>query len=104
MGQVIEMTEWNEQRLEELIRRMRRRQASSQPFLTQIMRLDAKKWQALGYDETDRVSVTRYLGSLGCRTDEALATACHHQHPLTLDLAQALIVKFVVAKHHQPTR
>ena len=88
---MIEMTEWNEQRLEELIRRMRRRQASSQPFLTQIMRLDAKKWQALGYDETDRVSVTRYLCSLGCRAGGALWAATMHQQPLTLELAKLLI-------------
>ena len=68
------MTEWNEQRLEELVRKMELRRASgqgktpphltlyiavwsSEPLLTKIMQLDADKWAALGYTETDRVSV-----------------------------------------------
>ena len=82
------MIEWNEEHLKELVRKMGLKRASGQeeapihlslyvvphitsvhhePFLAQIMRLDVKKWQALGYDETERVSVTQYLGSLGCR-------------------------------------
>ena len=55
------------------------------------MCLDASKWTALGYDETDRVSVTRYLGSLKCRTDVALSWAARNQQPLTLELAKALL-------------
>ena len=55
------------------------------------MQLDAKEWRALGYDETERVSVTQYLGSLGCRTDGALTAAARHQQPLTLELAKLLI-------------
>ena len=80
------MIEWNEQRLEELVRRMKLQRAPEQektpihlslyygpyggpePLLAQVMRLDAKEWRVLGYDETERVSVTQYLGSLGCRT------------------------------------
>ena len=79
------MIEWNEQRLEELVRKMGVQRTPGQekapiqlslyrspfgpePLLTKIMRLDAKEWRALGYDETERVSVTQYLGSLGCRT------------------------------------
>ena len=101
------MTEWNEQHLEELVRKMRLERAPRQekvpihqslfvpgfprPILTQIMRLDAAAWAALGYDENDRVSVTRYLGSLKCRTDDALSVAARHQQPLTLELAKALI-------------
>ena len=103
------MTEWDKQRLEELVRKMKLQRALGQgkspihltlygclpytpaPLLTQIMRLDANAWVALGYDETDRVSVVRYLGSLKCRTDYALTTALQYQHPLTLELAETLI-------------
>ena len=102
------MIEWNGQRLEELVRKMGLRRASgqgeapihlslygsswnSEPLLTQIMRLETKKWQSLGYDETDRISVTRYLGGLGCLTDNALTTAAQYQQPLTLELAKLLI-------------
>ena len=102
------MTEWNEQRLKELVRKMglRRTQGqggtpihlslygpswNSEPLLAKIMRLDANEWSALGYAETDRVSVVRYLGSLGCRTDKVLWTAAYYQRPLTLELAKLLI-------------
>ena len=95
LGKVIEMIEWNEQRLEELVRKMGLKRVPGQgktpvhlslynphwnpePLLTKIMCLDASKWTALGYTETDRVSVTRYLGSLGCRTDGALSAAAHY--------------------------
>ena len=105
---MIEMIEWNEQRLEELVRKMGLKRVpgqgktpihlslydpswNSDPLLTKIMWLDAREWQALGYDETDRVSVTRYLGSLGCRTDDALSEAARCQQPLTLELAKLLI-------------
>ena len=103
------MTEWNERRMKELVRKMELRRTPGQgkspihlsqyhcsswgssPLLTQIMKLDAAAWSALGCTETDRVSVTRYLGSLGCLTDRALRTATTFQQPLTLDLAKALI-------------
>ena len=102
------MIEWNEQRLEELVRKMGLERAPGQgeapihlsryrsfwgpkPLLMQIMRLDANEWTALGYTETDRVSVTRYLGSLKCRTDVALSWAARNQQPLTLELAKALL-------------
>ena len=102
------MADWNELHLEELVRKMGLRRTpgqrgvpihlslygpswSSEPLLTKIMRLDAAAWSALGYDETDRVSITRYLGSLGCLTDWALRTATTFQQPLTLDLAKALV-------------
>ena len=102
------MTRWNEERLKELVRRMGLRRTpgqgetpihlslygpslDSEPLLTKIMCLDASKWTALGYDETDRVSVTQYLGSLGCRADEALSYAALWQEPLTLELAKLLI-------------
>ena len=105
---MIEMIEWNEQRLEELVRKMGLKRVpgqgktpihlslydpswNSDPLLTKIMWLDAREWQALGYDETDRVSVTRYLGGLGCRTERALSRATEHQQPLTLELAKSLI-------------
>ena len=88
------MVEWNEQRLKELVRKMGLRRTGEQrktpihlslynsPFgpkslLANIMELDtdrwSTRWSALGYTETDRVSVTRYLGSLGCRTEKALS-------------------------------
>ena len=110
------MIEWNERHLKELIQRMRLwltpEQESlpvylslygpsydSKPLLTKIMRLDANAWTALGYTETDRVSVTRYLGSLGCRTDWALSRAAEHQQPLTLELAKSLIDAGAFNKH-----
>ena len=55
------------------------------------MRLDVDTWSALEYDETDRVSVVRYLGSLGCRADEALSNAAIFQQPLTPELTKSLI-------------
>ena len=55
------------------------------------MQLNAKEWQALGYAETDRVSVVQYLGNLGCRTGRALWAAAAHQRPLTPELARVLI-------------
>ena len=103
------MTEWNEQRLKELVRKMGLERshgyeqspihlslynspyADAYPLLTQIMTLDTNEWQILGYAETDRVSVTRYLGGLNCRTDDALSVAARWQHPLTLELAKALV-------------
>ena len=102
------MIEWNEQRLEELVRKIGLRRAPGQgktpiplslystpgrpmPLLTRIMRFDATEWSALGYDETDRVSGIRYLGSLGCRTEGALSAAARWQQPLTLDLAKLLV-------------
>ena len=102
------MTEWNERHLEALVRKMGLKRApgqggtpihlslhdssyDSEPLLTKIMRLDAGKWVALDYDETDRISVARYLGSLGCRTDRALSHAARYQQPLTLELARLLI-------------
>ena len=102
------MIKWNEQRLEELVRKMGlershgcvqspihlslyRAPSRSEPLLTRIMRLDTNEWQILGYAETDRVSVTQYLGSLGCRTDGALWIAAKYQRPLTLELAKTLI-------------
>ena len=83
MEQVTRVTEWNERRLEELVRKMGLERApeqgevpihlslygpsrNSEPLLTKIMRLYATKWTALGYTEMDRVSVVRYLGSLRC--------------------------------------
>ena len=99
---------WNEQQLKELVRRMKLRRTpgqgeppihlslygpswDSEPLLTKIMWLDADQWTALGYAETDQVSVTRYLGDLGCRADGAWSAAARHQHPLTPDLATALL-------------
>ena len=41
----------------------------------------------MGYDEIDRVSVTRCLG---CQTDNALSDAVRWQQPLTLKLAKTL--------------
>ena len=95
LGQVTEMIEWNEERLKELVRKMGVQRTSGQgespihlslynspyadayPLLTQIMRLDAAAWSVLGYDETDRVSVVRYLGALGCRVaDDSNWTVC----------------------------
>ena len=102
------MIEWNEQNLKDLARKMGLRRVrgqgkapihlslygpslDSEPLLTKIMRLDADQWAALGYDETDRVSATRYLGSLKCRMDRALSWAAEYQQPLTLELAKALL-------------
>ena len=101
------MIEWNEERLEELVRKMGLGRAPGQekvpihqslfvpgfplPLLTQIMTLNAAAWTALGCDETDRVSAVRYLDSLKCRTDDALWVAAKYQRPLTLELAKALI-------------
>ena len=102
------MIEWNEKRLEELVRKMGLEQVPGQgetpihlslygpfwkpePLLTKIMQLGAGWWTALGYTETDRVSVTRYLCSLGCRAGGALWAATMHQQPLTLELAKLLI-------------
>ena len=108
LGQVIGMIEWNEQRLEELVRRMKLQRAPEQektpihlslyygpyggpePLLAQVMRLGTTMWLWMGYDETDRVSAIRYLGSLECRTDRALWAAVQHQ-PLSLDLAKLLV-------------
>ena len=109
LEQVTEMTEWNEHRLKELVRKMGLRRTPGQgkipihltlydclpctpaSLLTQIMMLDANAWAALGYAETDRVSMVRYLGSLGCRTDKVLWAAAYYQRPLTLELAKLLI-------------
>ena len=107
---MIEMIKWNKECLKELVRKMGLRRARRQggtpihlslyssssaigsaPLLTQIMSLDANEWATLGYTETDRVSVTRYLGSRGCRTDGALSKAVLCQRPLVLELAGALI-------------
>ena len=102
------MIEWNERRLKELVSRMSLKRVSGQgespihlslyglpydpqPFLTQVMQLDVKKWRALGYTETDRVSLVQYLGSLGCLTEGALYHAAIHQQPLTLELAKFLV-------------
>ena len=102
------MIEWDEPRLKELVRKMGLRRTpgqgktpirlslygpswNSEPLLTKIMRLDTNAWAALGYTETDRISVTRYLGSLGCRTDYALSEAATYQQPLPFELAKALI-------------
>ena len=102
------MIEWNEHRLEELVRKMGLRRTpgqgktpphlslygpsrASKPLLTKIVRLDTHEWTALGYDETDRVSLVRHLGSLGCRTDRALSHAARYQQPLTPELAKLLI-------------
>ena len=80
------MIEWDEKRLKELVRKMGLRRTpgqgktpihlslydpsrASKPLLTKIVCLDASKWAALGYTETDRVSVVQYLGSLECRKE-----------------------------------
>ena len=81
------MIKWNEQHLEELVRKMGLERtpgqgktpihlslynfpyADNHPLLTQVIRLDAAAWSVLGYDETDRISAVRYLGSLKCRTE-----------------------------------
>ena len=98
------MIRWNEQRLEELVRIMKLRRTpgqgklpihlslygssrNSEPLLTKIMQLNANAWS---YTETDRVSVVRYLGTLGCKADGALSKAVLCQRPLSLDLAGAL--------------
>ena len=109
LGQVIGMIKWNERRLKELVRKMGCRRTPGQrktpihltlygclpytpwPLLTRIMQLDATAWSTLGYDETDRVSVIRYLGSLGCRTEGTLRDAAYNQRPLTLELARLLV-------------
>ena len=107
------MIEWNERRLEELVRKMELKQdpeskqapihlslyelnlyrsdRGSAPLMMQVMRRTPDEWTAWGYDETDQVSLVRYLGSLGCRADRALSEAAQHQHPLPLELAKALI-------------
>ena len=102
------MIEWNEQNLKDLARKMGLRRVRGQgkapihlslyrapfgpePLLAKIMRLDADQWAALGYDETDRVSLVQYLGSLGCRADGAWLAAAMFQHPLPLELAKLLI-------------
>ena len=100
---------WNEQRLKQLVQKMKLRRTPGQgktpihlssysgslrgraPLLAQIMRLDAAAWSSLGYTETDRISVVQYLGSLGCLVDEAVGIAAQRQQPLTLDLAKALL-------------
>ena len=118
------MTEWNERQLEELVRKMGLERTPGQekppihlslygpfwkpePLLTKIMQLGAGWWTAMGYDETDRVSVVRYLRSLGCLTKGALWTAAIFQRPLTLELAKLLVDAgadgnvLLCAIHHQ---
>ena len=102
------MIRWDEKHLKELVRKMGLERShgyeqspihlslygpswSSEPLLTKIMRLDANEWAALDHTETDRVSVTRYLGSLGCRADGALSRAAFYQQPLPLELTKLLI-------------
>ena len=103
------MIKWNEQRLEELVRKMGLERShgceqspihlslyvspwgGSVPFLTQVMILDTNEWATLGYAETDRVSAVQCLGSLKCRTEGALYHAASNQQPLTLELAKLLI-------------
>ena len=75
LEQVNKMTEWNGRRLEEFVRKMGLRRTpgqgkipihlslygpsrESKPLLTKIISFDAKKWRAMDYTETDRVSVT----------------------------------------------
>ena len=74
------MIEWNEQSLRDLVRKAGWKRFPSRtpphrglygryrrdPLLCAVMRLDAAAWVALGYTETDRVSLAQYLGSLGC--------------------------------------
>ena len=108
LGQVTGMIKWDEQRLKELVRKMGLRRTpgqgkppihlslygsrrTSRPLLAAILELGLDEWALLGYTETDRVSVTRYLGSLKCRTDGAFPEALSSQQPLALDLASALI-------------
>ena len=105
---MIEVVKWNKQHLRELVRKIGLRRTPGQgktpihlslyvadwapePLLTQVIRLDAAAWSVLGYDETDRVSAVQYLGSLKCRTEGALQVAVRWQHPLTPELAKALI-------------
>ena len=112
LGQVTEMIEWNEQCLKELVRKMGLRRTpgqgkppihlslygsrrTSRPLLAAILELGLDEWALLGYTETDRVSVIRYLGSLGCRTDNAWSAAARN---LTLELAKALLDAGVVDK------
>ena len=45
----------------------------------------------MGYTETDRISVVRYLGGLRCRTEKALSWTARYQHPLIFELAKTLI-------------
>ena len=103
------MIEWNEERLKELVRRMKLGRSPGQekipihlslyngpsrwftPLLTQVMYLNESEWAVLSYDETDRVSLVRYLGGLGCRTDRAWSIAAQYQQPLTLELTKTLI-------------
>ena len=101
------MVLWNEQHLEELVRKMKLRRTRGQgktpihlnlyapgngtPLLTKIMWPDVEEWAALGYDENDRISLVRYLGHLGCRAEGSLRAAVQYQCPLALDLARALI-------------
>ena len=90
------MIRWNGKRLAELVRDMGLRRVRGQgktpihlslygnledsgPFLAHVMQLNAKEWSTLGYDETDRVSLVQYLGSLGCRADGALLRAVEYQ-------------------------
>ena len=102
------MIRWDEKRLKELVRKMKLRRMPGQgktpihlslygssrdvsPLLAKIMQLNTIEWSALGYDETDRISVVRYLGGLGCLTDDAMSEGCYFQHPLTPELAKALV-------------
>ena len=90
------MTEWNEQHLKELTQKMesensREVSLDAGALLSRIMSLDAATWSALGYAETDRVSLVRHLGSLGCRVDWILSSAVIDQRPLDLELARLLI-------------
>ena len=106
---VTKMTdEWNGKRLAELVRKMGLRRTpgqgkspihlslygasrSSHPLLTKIVQLDSSAWMTLGYDETDRVSVIRHLGSSECRKEGALSWAVRCRRPLPLDLAKLLV-------------
>ena len=105
------MTEWNEQRLKGLVRKMGLRRTSgqgktpihlslygpgSEPLLTKIMRFDATAWAALGYVETDRVSAMKALGRLGCRVSDehgvsSLEATVGDSIPLTPELARILV-------------
>ena len=108
LGKVTGMIEWNKQSLKDLVQKMKLRRAPGQekapihlnlycgnrhshPFLTQVMMCSTNRWQTLGYDETDRVSLVRYLGNLGCRTEGALSWAAILREPLTMELAKTLV-------------
>ena len=100
------MIRWNEEELRHFVRKKRLKAIGGEeglplhlahfrpdgsPLLAKVVQISQDRLAALGYTETDRISLVQYLGSLDCRKEAALSSAARYRRPLSLDLAKTLI-------------